>query len=296
MINTSIPHRYNQNLMATPAVLSLRPAIDDDRSRLANLLHFETYVHRHLDWRRPLDWLGQHPYLVLESAGRLNAALACPPDPDTVAWIRLFAAMARTDLQDAWQALWPAAQEQLQEMQVESAAAIPLQDWFRNLLLASDFEHIDNVVVLDWVGEPPAANNEFTIRPMQETDLPNVFEVDEAAFVPLWRNSVDAIKLALMQSIFSTVIEIEGRIVAFQISTQSSQGLHLARLATHPMFQGRGLAKALVIDLQRLARQRGERRLTVNTQEKNTPSLSLYTKLGFARTAETFPVLEIGIG
>ena len=43
--------------------LPVRTARPDDRQALANLIHFEVYVHRHLDWRHPLDWLGCQPYL-----------------------------------------------------------------------------------------------------------------------------------------------------------------------------------------------------------------------------------------
>src|SRR3990170_910727 len=101
--------------MAAPAVLSLRPAMEEDRSRLTILLHFETYVHRHLDWRQPLDWLGQDPYFVLETGERLSAALACQPDPPGVAWVRIFAVATRLDPAEAWTNLWPPARNSLVE-------------------------------------------------------------------------------------------------------------------------------------------------------------------------------------
>lgn len=267
---------------------------------MANLLHFETYVHRHLDWRQPLDWLGKDPYLVMESAGRLSAALACPPDPQQISWIRLFAVITRTDPSEAWSILWPSAKQQLLDMGVEKVAAIPLHGWFRGLMMDSHFEHTDNVVVLDWVKSSNFNHNEISgqknqIRPMRATDVPDVHAVDRAAFARLWQNSEDAISLALKQSSSATVIEQDGQVAAYQISTQGSQGLHLARLATHPDFQGRGLAMALVKDLQTQTVKRNDRRLTVNTQEKNIPSLSLYSKLGFNRTKEEFPVFELNL-
>ena len=57
-----------------------RPITAKDRTQLASLIHFSTYVHRHLDWRSPLDWIGHPPYYVLESNDRLIASLACSPD------------------------------------------------------------------------------------------------------------------------------------------------------------------------------------------------------------------------
>jgi ribosomal-protein-alanine N-acetyltransferase len=81
-------------------------------------------------------------------------------------------------------------------------------------------------------------------------------------------------------------------VAAYQISTPSSQGLHLARLATHPNFQGRGLAKALILHVQEQVARRPHQRLTVNTQDNNIPSLGLYQKLGFKLTGEAFPVYQ----
>ncbi len=282
--------------MASPAVLNLRPASEEDRSRLANLLHFETHVHRHLDWRRPLDWLGTVPFFVTETAGRLNAALACPPDPPGVAWVRLFAVITRVEPAKAWSALWPVALQQLEQLAAVQAAAIPLEDWFRSLLTKSHFENTHNVVVLEWKPDGSVHQNEKTsqpiIRSMRESDIPAIHRVDVAAFAPLWQNSQDALSLAFKQSGLATLIENEGKVMAYQISTQSSQGLHLARLATHPQMQGRGLALTLVLDLQRKLVQRHGSLLTVNTQDNNAPSLSLYKKLGFKLNGERFPVFQ----
>lgn len=277
-----------------PAVFPLRPAIEEDRSRLANLLHFETHVHRHLDWRRPLDWLGYSPFLVSEQATRILAALACPPDPPGVAWIRLFAVTTRVDIGAAWQALWADAQQMLTQMQVQEAAAIPLNEWFARELRATQFVHTHNVVVLNWNAKQDVADRpaQGLVRPMEAADLQAVYEVDKAAFVPLWQNPVQAVEHAFQQAGYATVIELEGRIVAYQISTLSAHGLHLARLATHPSVQGKGLAMTLTSDLQRQVQKGNELRLSVNTQDNNQPSLALYKRLGFVLTGETFPVYE----
>ncbi|MEX2161222.1 MAG: GNAT family N-acetyltransferase [Anaerolineales bacterium] len=285
--------------MAVPAVLSPRVAIEEDRSRLANLLHFETHVHRHLDWRRPLDWLGRSPYLVLEAGGRINAALACPPDPPEVAWIRLFATAARIGPADAWSLLWPQTVEDLQAQAVHYVAAIPLREWFRTILISADFSHAHNVVVLDWRPDqeptPPALPSGHVLRSMKVEDIPRIAAVDRAAFAPLWQNSPQAVGRAFEQAGFATVVEGEGRIVAFQISTRGSRGLHLARLATHPDMQGKGLAQALMHDVQAHIIGRQESLLTVNTQDNNAPSLALYEKLGFHLTGEEFPVLQYAL-
>jgi ribosomal-protein-alanine N-acetyltransferase len=280
--------------MAAPAALSLRSALDEDRSRLANLLHFETYVHRHLDWRQPLDWLGHEPYFVLESGERLSAALACPPDPPGIAWVRIFAVATRLDPAEAWASLWPHTRDKLIEMGTNSVAAIPLQDWFLKILTKSRFQQVHKVVVLEWTGKekaPVVTGNLLTLRKMETKDLDAVHIVDKEAFAPLWQNSLDAVEKAFNQSGYATVVESGGDVIAYQISTRSSQGLHLARLATRPSSQGKGFATALVKDVQ-LQASRNQDRLTVNTQDTNTPSLKLYQKMGFKFTGDRFPVYQ----
>ena len=69
----------------------VRPAVIRDQQQIANLMFFETHVHRHLDWRTPLEWLGSPFYWVVENGSQIIAALACPQDPPGIAWVRLFA-------------------------------------------------------------------------------------------------------------------------------------------------------------------------------------------------------------
>jgi hypothetical protein len=131
---------------------------DDDLQRLAGLIHYEAHVHRHLDWRAPLDWVGYQPYLVAEQNNNILAALACPPDPPGVAWIRLFAASSDMSLRLVWEELWNEACDQLYKIDRDtSIAAIPLHNWFRTLLEESGLIRTHNVVVLSW--KPPASRS-----------------------------------------------------------------------------------------------------------------------------------------
>jgi len=239
--------------MASPALLTLRPAVADDRNRLANLLHFESHVHTHLDWRRPIDWIGKEPFLVAERAGRLVASLALPPDPPGVAWLRLFAVSDRIDLKDTWSLLWQRGLEQLAG-KAKVAVAIPIQLRCENLLKATKFQHTHDVLVLDWIAKygqlssDPSEHGDH-LRDMTTSDLKMVCDVDHASFPPLWHNSMDSIQHAFGQASSATVIENNNEVVAYQISTLSPHGLHLARLAVHPDMQGKHLALSLVRDL-----------------------------------------------
>lgn len=274
-----------------------RPATAEDLPRLANLIHFETYVHRHLDYRLPLDWVGHEPFLLLESGGKVEAALACPPDPPSVAWIRLFAISAQTSPTQAWSKLWPQTLELLKlDRQVEYIAAIPIYSWFTALLRKSGFEETQTIVMLSrettLLPDHPKTMD-VTIRPMTLDDLQQVQAIDAASFSPVWVNSIHYIEYAFRQAAIATVAEIAGRMVGFQISTPTPIGGHLARLAVFPALQGIGIGHALLYDLIHQFFRRGARVITVNTQKNNLASLALYKRLGFELTGEEYPIHQL---
>ena len=273
----------------------LRSATPDDHQKLAYLVHFESYVHRHLDYRPPLDWLGNYPFPVLEEKAEITAALACPPDPPKVAWVRLFAAAYQSSIVDAWKTLWPEARSQLvQDAKIRWAAAIPLHDWFEELLINSQFEKTHSIVMLNWDEQTqPAPNHQpAVIRSMSIDDLPTVEVIDASAFVPVWQNSLACLEYAYRQAAIATVAELDGQVVGYQISTPTHLGGHLARLAVLPAIQGRGIGFALVQDLLSRFARRGARQVTVNTQKDNLASLALYRRAGFSLTGEEYPIYQ----
>lgn len=275
--------------------LSIRSANIDDQRQLANLIHFETLVHRHLDWRPPLEWIGSEPYLVLEKDNNLVAALACPPDPPLVAWIRLFVAQEEKNLVESWSLLWSRALEQLSPGPNIQIAAIPLQVWFQRLLKVSQFQEVNKVVMMLWdSGMIPASqpSPDISIRPMSIDDLAAIENLDRSAFGSLWHNSQTSLEHAFRQAAIATVADFDGHTVGYQISTTLQMGGHLARLATHPQHQHKGIGYTLLRDLLVQFKQRGALRITVNTQEDNPASISLYEKAGFTLTGETYPVFQ----
>jgi ribosomal protein S18 acetylase RimI-like enzyme len=273
--------------------LQVRPAAPSDHQALSSLIFFETHVHRHLDWRAPLDWLGSPDFWVAEENGRILAALACPADPPGVAWIRLFIHSGSIPAGLAWSRLWERAKYALAERGGTEVGIIAQQQWIRPLLLDSGFDLPQTIVLLEWQGRPvlmPELPFGIHLRAMTEEDLPAVAEVDASAFAPFWTNSLDSLRRAFPQSTYSTVMESDEGLLAYQLSTGHPLGAHLARLAVRKEAQGNRLGEALVADLILHIRQRGLSRLTVNTQSDNRTSLSLYQKMGFLRTGEEFPV------
>ncbi len=279
--------------MSTRAELKVRPALIADTRQIANLIQFSPQVHRHLDWRDPLGWIGAPPFFVLESQGQIIATLGCPPDPPSIAWVRLFVNSGKITLEKSWELLWNSTRDELEKMGHQLAAAIVIKDWFHDLLKASGFTSRQSIVMLERDGgNPPtlALENQVTIRSMMAFDLPVVAEVDALAFVLLWQNSLPVLERAFPQAVWASVADYNSEVVGYQLSTRNSLGVHLARLAVRPSWQGKGLGYALVADLIQKAGKSGITHLTVNTQSDNAESLALYQKLDFRETRERYPV------
>ena len=127
---------------------------------------------------------------------------------------------------------------------------------------------------------------------MKPGDLPSIERLDTVAFAPLWHNSLTSLEIAFRQAVVASVAELDGTLVAYQISTGTQMGGHLARLATHPRYQRRGIASVLLGDTLIQFYRRGALRVTVNTQQDNLSSIALYEKAGFKRTGESYPVYQ----
>ncbi len=275
--------------------IAIRSATEDDRHKLATLIHFSPYVHRHLGWRSPLDWLGLEPYLVAERDGQILAALACPPDIPDLSWVRLFAVSTVLGVEETWEMMWPVADRLLGDS--TPIAALPLQSWFQRILQNSNFTHTYDVMMLRWEDRGQRFDDfpldaPYSIRLMNFDDLKLVHQLDQKAFDPVWRHSIDLLTLAYQHANLATIAEDTAGILGYQISTANNSDGHLARLAVHPRARRLGVGYTLVQDLLRNFQRRGIQKVTVNTQENNRASLSLYEKTGFASTGERYSVFE----
>ncbi len=280
--------------MIRESQLVVRQVEDQDRTNLANLIHFGTYVHRHLDWRSPVGWIGHHPFHIIERNNKIIAALACPPEPPKIAWVRVFVCNSHFPQNKAWEILWPKTKSQLLNMGVEILAAIPLQKWVKGLLHEHGFDHTHNVISLAWDKQGIVENKDapVNIREMNHDDLPQVLNVDSAAFDPLWQNSYSLLELAFESACIASVAVEDAEIIGYQISNPTQYGVHLGRLAVHPKAQQKGVGTALIRNLQSTFSKSYSGRISVNTQDTNKRSLFLYNKAGFKETNEAFPVFQ----
>ena len=79
---------------------TVRTALLSDQKQIGSFLNRAGAMHRHLDWRSPLDWLGYDQFLILEESSKIKALLICTAEPGEVFWMRVFASWNFASLQD----------------------------------------------------------------------------------------------------------------------------------------------------------------------------------------------------
>ncbi|HEY60509.1 MAG TPA: GNAT family N-acetyltransferase [Anaerolineae bacterium] len=271
-----------------------RAANKSDYSQLAVFLNSRIKIHRHLDWRATLDWLGYQPFWILEQNSHIQALLAFPPDIPDVYWVRLFAVSCAYSAEKTWDKLFPKALKS-QPFKPESTIVIlAYLDWLKEILLTRGWQERQRVILLKWSGSfPETLKNPkgIIIRPMLYSDLQQVARIDHVSFESIWRHSTNAIMRAFGQSSYSTVAEHEEKVIAYQISHSEILRAHLARLAIVPDFRNKGIGTALVQDMLSHFHKLWIGEITVNTQLNNYASIRLYKKLGFTITKESYPIL-----
>jgi RimJ/RimL family protein N-acetyltransferase len=273
------------------------PAQAEDDDSVAGLVEGARWLHRHLDWASLESLLRRQPFLLATDEGIPVACLAVPPDSEGIAWIRVLAVASGYDVQTAWMELWRQIEPRLVDAGGVTVAALCLTSWLPALLRETDFMQADSVIHLELEKHRSRERTPARFQPerMMTQDLGDIARVDREAFDPIWRHSLEVLELALSQAEYATQVRVGSEAVAYQISTVSAHGGHLARLAVSPEWQGKGIATSMVLDAAHHFLELGLPRLTVNTQASNRGSQRLYQRLGFQHTGQNFPVFQLDL-
>ncbi len=280
----------------TPSSHTIRQADQQDISAIAEFMDRAFLIHRHLDWRPLMDWVEREPFLLRLTGNKITSLLSCAPDPVGVAWIHAFAAENWSGkIESIWRSLLEPAVNLLAGSRC-SIYSVSFADWYTRLLKASGFTLMQNIVVLYWGRILPPKTTispEILIRPMELTDLDDVVNVDRRAFEPAWVISSESLERAYLQSNHANVAELNTKIVGYELSTANNLSAHLTRLAVLPEFTHARIGYTLANEMLEHYTRQGIWQITVNTQQDNQASLSLYKKLGFYLTSDTFPVFTL---
>ena len=120
------------------------------------------------------------------------------------------------------------------------------------------------------------------IEKMNATHVPQIAELEKLCFSDPWSEKSIETELSCRLSVWLVALEGE-QVVGYVGSQTVIDESDMMNIAVHPDFRRRGIAEALVAELEAALRQRGSRALTLEVRDSNAPAIALYEKLGFAR-------------
>lgn len=152
----------------------------------------------------------------------------------------------------------------------------------------------------------------FSIRRATADDIPVILELIRglAEYEHATPDEVPADEPALQQSLFGprpcaeTLLAFDGeQAVGFAIffhnysTWRARHGLYLEDLFVRPEARGRGIGKALLVELAKIAVERGCARMEWSVLDWNQPAIDFYCSLGAAPMSEwtTFRMTEDAI-
>ena len=275
-----------------PSQITVRQTKTTDRDAIAYLSDFEFFVHQHLDWRPPNEWLGHPSFQVAEYENEIIACLSAPNEVNDVAWVRLFACSALYAKEKIFNVLLKTVLS-LYPPSVKKVCSLGLHSWFIDLLKHNSFSTQQNIIIFEWSENEVKEldhNPGILIQKVEFIDLPAIVELDQRCFPSIWQVPMNSMVEAFSQAGYFTKAVYNEKIVGYQLSTDSQSSAHLARLAVDPIIQGKKIGRSLVQDLQRHYLALEINSISVNTQDDNFSSQALYRKMGFQLLEEKYPV------
>jgi ribosomal-protein-alanine N-acetyltransferase len=126
---------------------------------------------------------------------------------------------------------------------------------------------------------PPIA-----FRRMREADVPDVMEVERAAFSRPWTEA--QVRRELVHD-FSTVLLATGpgagaeAVLGFAITWLVHDELHVLNVAVAPVARRQGVARALLAEVEARAAAQGARTASLEVRRSNAPAIGLYRSMGY---------------
>ncbi len=125
-------------------------------------------------------------------------------------------------------------------------------------------------------------DGQLLIRPMEERDIAQAARIEAESFSTPWSAEAFRKSLALDYTIFLTA-EWEGRVAGYCGCYVSLEEAEITNVAVKEELRGRGIARALLLELLRQGEGRGAKAFLLEVRAGNAPAIRLYEGLGFER-------------
>jgi len=119
------------------------------------------------------------------------------------------------------------------------------------------------------------------VRPMKESDLKRIMEIEHASFSAPW--SLHAFISELSENEYARYfcLELDGQVIGYMGLWFILEEGHITNVAIAPDYRGQRKGEILMRSVMQMMRQEGMERMTLEVRASNTVARKLYERLGF---------------
>ena len=121
----------------------------------------------------------------------------------------------------------------------------------------------------------------FLSRAARTEDIPAVAALEAEVFSDPWPQHLYLQEVGQPQRFQRVVYSEAGYLTAYLFACWQLDELHILKVATHPLYEGRGLASALMDEARHEAARSGARGLLLEVRPSNRRAIRLYRFLGY---------------
>lgn len=282
---------------------SVRPATEDDLTRIAQLLHHAERRYYGMLGNDMPRLLASVPAVVLQGPTELWGVAISGWRTNRVTWLRCLAFARGIAINDGMDTLLPPLHAALRNRGMQHiyyAGDETADAWLIPALTQQGYLPDTTVVVYEKhnLHIPTRGNGAAHIRPVQPSDLPALADLDSHCFEAHWTMNGAALGAAMAEEkSFFIVAQLDGPIVGYAYATSHFSGrlIHLVRIAVDPRQQSHGIGARLLAEVIAFARLNNADLITLNTQSYNERAQHLYEWFGFAPNGDYQTVLRYNL-
>lgn len=121
----------------------------------------------------------------------------------------------------------------------------------------------------------------LSIRKMTLEDLDQVVAIDQVSFSLPWPQRSFQFELTDNETARCWVAVVDGRVAAMIVGWMIVDELHVATIATHPDYRGRGIGRQLLLHALHAAKLEGATKSFLEVRESNTVARAMYHSFGY---------------
>lgn len=130
-----------------------------------------------------------------------------------------------------------------------------------------------------------ALPDDFVIRRARPEDVPAIAALEAEVFPDPWPSHLYLQEVGQPLRYQRVVDNQLGQVAAYLFATWQVDELHVLKVATHPLYQGRGLASLLMEECRREAYRCRARGVILEVRPANRRAIALYQHLGYRAIA-----------